>query len=579
MKLYLGLTVATYALLTALTTLVMQELSPRHTVFLLVCAMLWWGGVKLWQQPKAYGRAMSVVLGVLISLFLIRYLTPTSIKVWEVDNYLSFAFALGNILLVTVGIIGRRFGRIFMGVGFALVSPPILLCWGYYCSEGAWLNVEAVMALLQTNATEAWGYVTDRTGGAAIVMIMAYLALIWLSVWAAKGLALKKSRWYYLGAALFLVLNVVLLLRTQDNFLTSIYAETKTYQADYDEFAKVQAARQAHVADLPIISTGDPGLYVLVIGESQNRTRMSAYGYHEPTTPWLESRKNDPHLIMFNNAYSCHVQTVPALTYALTSQNQYNEVALEDAVTLIEAANAAGFKTVWLSNQVRYGSWGTPISVIADEAGSQDFINSHVGNTLDTDYYDGELLNRLPDIQPTDKALLVIHLMGNHISYHSRYPAEFERFFDGTQNSEYDNSMLYNDHVMEELVKKLMARPNFQGLIYFADHSEAVNYGMAHDPATFVFDMAYIPFYMIFSDAYMAAHATQIQQLKERRDAVFTNDLIYNVMLSIMGVRVREGEEVQNDLCSPDYDANPGRFLTLYGQRRIAEDSGAKPVS
>ena len=84
---------------------------------------------------------------------------------------------------------------------------------------------------------------------------------------------------------------------------------------------------------------------------------MSVYGYPRPTTPWLSSRRNDPRFLFFDDAYSCYVQTVPALSYALTAKNQYNDMTLADAPSLIEAAKAAGFHTVWISNQVRFSAW------------------------------------------------------------------------------------------------------------------------------------------------------------------------------------------------------------------------------
>jgi len=34
-------------------------------------------------------------------------------------------------------------------------------------------------------------------------------------------------------------------------------------------------------------------VYVIVIGEAQNKTHMSAYGYTKQTTTWLESIEKD----------------------------------------------------------------------------------------------------------------------------------------------------------------------------------------------------------------------------------------------------------------------------------------------
>ena len=574
MKKNLIFVLTVYLMLTLLTGAVMQDISPRHTVFFVVDGILLLIGRRLMQDTHGYYRATLLLLGMLCSVFIIRYLTPTVIKVWEVDNYISFVFAISNLFWLAVAIWPFLRGRqLAAGLLGGVLFVPLLICWGYYFSENAWLNVEAIMALMESNPAEAQEYLLDRTGWSGAVCLLAYTLMIASLVFAARRVIIKRGSWnIYAGAIVFLVLNVVLLLRTSDNFVTSIYDETKDYQANYEEFAHAKEVRQDMASKLHFESVGEPGIYVLVIGESQNRTRMSAYGYSSPTTPWLESMKGDHRLILFNHAYSCHVQTVPSLTYALTAKNQYNTVPLEEAVSLLEVVKAAGFDTVWLSNQVRYGSWGTPISVIADSAEQQTWINSHAGNTLDTDFYDGELLKRLDDVKFTDKMLIVIHFMGNHISYHSRYPSEFEKFREDRKNSEYDNSILYNDYVMKNMLAKFQNMPNFKGMIYFADHSEAVNIGQSHNPATFDFDMAYIPFYMYFQNEYIQDNQAKIDRLRAATDEIFTNDLIFNTVLSVMGIKVNGIYEPKNDIASPSYDNNANRFLTLYGEKRIADD-------
>ena len=348
---------------------------------------------------------------------------------------------------------------------------------------------------------------------------------------------------------------------------------TTDYQKNYNEYARQKEIRKQNLSHILLQNqTGKKGIYLLVIGESQNPLRMSAYGYKLKTTPWLDAMKNDPNLLFFQHAYACQVQTVPALTYALTAKNQYNSVKLEQAVSLIDVAKAAGYQTVWLSNQVRFGGWGTPVTVIAEEADQKIWINSHQGNTLDTEYYDGELINRLQDIKRSDKMLIVVHLMGNHISYHSRYPAEFDRFKDEGKRSEYDNSILYNDYVMQQLIDKVSHWPEFQGLLYFSDHGESVEQELGHNPDKFIFEMAYIPMYMYFSPEYVKANEKTVQVLRAARTQYFTNDLIFGTMLGIMDIRDAAFYEAENDLSSPAYNGDVNRLKTLFGKRSIAED-------
>ena len=568
-----------FIVLTAVTTIAMNDFSPRHTLFLLADAILLTAGAKLMQEAKSYYRVMAAAMAVLCSVFVIRYVTPTAVKVWDVNIYFSFCLALVNIVLLISAILPRPvLQKLFLVLAGAALFAPILLCWGYYATELSWLNVDAIMAVLQTNSAEALEYVKDRTGGYSVLLALLFAACLALWVRFASRITAAKHSWKRIaGIVFFLVLNAVLVFRTGDNFVTSIFRETTDYQKNYNEYARQKEIRKQNLSHIMLQNnTGRKGIYFLVIGESQNTLRMSAYGYKLKTTPWLDSMKNNPNLLLFQHAYACQVQTVPALSYALTAKNQYNSVKMEQAVSLIDVAKAAGYQTVWLSNQVRFGGWGTPVTVIAEEADQKIWINSHQGNTLDTEYYDGELINRLQEIKRSDKMLIVVHLMGNHISYHSRYPAEFDKFKAEGKRSEYDNSILYNDYVMQQLIDKVSQWPEFQGLLYFSDHGESVEQERGHNPDRFVFEMAYIPMYMYFSPAYISANEKTFRVLQASQAQYFTNDLIFNTMLGIMDIRNEAFYEAENDLASPAYNGDVNRLKTLYGKRSIAEDVAAR---
>jgi heptose-I-phosphate ethanolaminephosphotransferase len=333
-----------------------------------VDAILLVAGGKLVKDKKWYYRAIAFIVAVLGSVFIIRFLTPTMLRIWDVDTYLSFCLAVGNVLLILVSLLpaAGKLKNVALWAGSLIVFLPVLLLWGYYFSESSWLNVDGVMAILQTNTAEASEYLQDKLSYAALILISLYLLLTVAAGSHGSRLELKHKSWkIYAGTALFLVLNVVLMIRAGrivDNFVTTVFLETKIYQANYNEYIKLSETRKQQLRDtLQTESTGEPGIYVLVIGESQNRTRMSAYGYHLETTPWLKELKKSNNLLLFQHAYSCHVQTVPVLSYALTAKNQYNSLDLKEAVSLIDLANAAGYQTVWLSNQMRYGLWTPPL--------------------------------------------------------------------------------------------------------------------------------------------------------------------------------------------------------------------------
>ena len=241
------------------------------------------------------------------------------------------------------------------------------------------------------------------------------------------------------------------------------------------------------------------------------------------------------------------------------------------AISVVEAAEAAGFDTVWLSNQVKYGFWDTPTTVIAAEANQQQWINNNAGEITKTDYYDLKLADSLDKIKYSGKMLIVIHLMGNHGSYSERYPAEFNKFTGDKDVDDYDNSILYNDYVVENLYKKLSGLKNFKCMVYFADHADAPRQHLGHDASRYIPEMTDIPFYICFSDNYIQENRDKIAVLKQAQDKYFTNDLIFNTVLSLMDIKINGIYEPENDIASTQYDFNPDRFRTLYGKKRIGE--------
>lgn len=489
---------------------------------------------------------------------------------------ISFAFILSSLFIIIRDFLPYRNVRkicsfLFYGATF-LVTTVIL---GYYASSGSLLNASAVMAVFQTNPAEAKSYLDDfvpwQVWTAVLILLLAYVIV--LNKWKLSVARIHGMMHHRAGKALLLfciLLAIFSLYRTRDTFYKHLTSETRQGLKAYTDFSLYREARATDLTrELDGVTSTRPGVYILVIGESQNKMHMSAYGYDRETTPWLDSMKKDGHTVFFRDARSCHTHTVPVLSYALTAKNQYDSRNLTKAVTLIEAAKAAGYETIWISNQVRYGAWDTPTSAIASEADKQEWLNTHVGETTETTAYDGALVDRLANIKPERKTLIVIHLMGNHGSYRDRYPQDAAVFDGDAPVDLYDNSIRYNDSVVQHIYETAKAMPDLQGLVYCADHADDVDRNLGHDASHFTQDMTKIPFYMIFSDAYVRENPDAVQELKAHEGNRVTNDLLFNEMLAVMGIVIPQEYEKQNDLTSPAYDSDKLRFRTLHGQKEL----------
>ena len=163
----------------------------------------------------------------------------------------------------------------------------------------------------------------------------------------------------------------------------------------FDEYVSYSAkAKERQVLNERLQSLGhEPrsGLYVFVVGESMTRTRMSAYGYEKNTTPWLDNAVRSGDVLLLRNAYSCRVNTVPALSEALTAKNQFRNSSLALSPSIVQMARAAGFDVWWISNQSRFGFYDTPTSVIASDAQKQIWLREN-GAASDKLSPDGDLL-------------------------------------------------------------------------------------------------------------------------------------------------------------------------------------------
>ena len=97
--------------------------------------------------------------------------------------------------------------------------------------------------------------------------------------------------------------------------------------------------------------------------------------------------------------------------------------------------------------------------------------------------FDGVLLNEfrgILDKEPrgSSKLFIVLHTKGSHFDYKRRYPLEFAHFVtpNGARRDTivdaYDNSILYTDWFLSELISILSARNTHSALLYASDHGE-----------------------------------------------------------------------------------------------------------
>lgn len=472
---------------------------------------------RVYIERKVYFCQISLLFLLANSIFLIKLVLGNFIGLSSVKNYANFSIALLNLALLLPMLFEKHVIRsVLRFIFLAVILLPVFFILGYYSVTSTVFAPDTLLAIAQTNIQEAIEYAKDNFSCKTIfLIILANASVFFVAIKNTQKILWNK---YNLFLVLFCITACLVgVYKYRDNIITDIPKQASKTLAQYKNFSKERTDRKDNMSKLLLSHKPEAGVYVLVIGESQNRAHMQAYNYHRATTPWLDSMKNDKNMLLFTKAYSCHTHTVPTLLYALTAKNQYNNIAVKNAVSVLEVAEAAGFETVWLSNQVKYSAWDTPVTSIASEANQQKWINSTLGESTNTDYFDGKLIEELEKIKITDKMLIVMHLMGNQGSYEQRYPKAFEKYDGKNTIDKYDNSIIYNDYVMSQVYKRARKIPNFKGLVYCSDHADAIDKNLSHDASQFDFDMTHIPLYIYLSDSYIQNNSAKYKSLEKQK--------------------------------------------------------------
>lgn len=309
--------------------------------------------------------------------------------------------------------------------------------------------------------------------------------------------------------------------------------------------------------------------YIIVIGESLTRNHMGLYGYKRETTPVFSAMQSE--LLIFNNTISSHAQTQPSLRNALTQSNTQNKIALQDALSLVDLANKAGFKTWWISNQQPLRA---TLSAIASSASVVNFISNDF-HGVENKRFDGFMLPYVEKAlaDSSGKKLIFIHMMGSHLQYANRYPEEFNIFTDDNVKSfttppsarainyinQYDNSIRYTDSFAGGVFNMLKQQSGINAALFFADHGEEVYQDMdflGHGPDNPSHNMFEIPLLVWTSMDYKTQRPNTVQTMRSHLTAPFMLDDLYQFAGTIMGI---QSDTLLPHLspASPDYSPKP----------------------
>ena len=166
--------------------------------------------------------------------------------------------------------------------------------------------------------------------------------------------------------------------------------------------------------------------------------------------------------------------------------------------------------------------------------------------------------------------------MGCHGSYSDRYPERFETFIGEKSPKtviQYDNSVYYNDYVLSKIFEAVSKQKNFKAMVYFSDHGEEPDKDKGHEASKFTWQMARIPLVMFFSKSFVQDSGRIFQALSGNREKYWTNDLLYNTLVTIMGIQNVPNSADNLNLASDKYNMDRKQLKTLHRKKSLSEDT------
>ena len=311
-------------------------------------------------------------------------------------------------------------------------------------------------------------------------------------------------------------------------------------------------------------------IFVLIIGESCNRNHMSLYGYSRKTNPKLEKR-ND--LLVFNDVVSPYSNTLNSVLAMLSQSNLIKEDEL-NSIDIIDIFHSAGFKTYWISNQSPIGIWDNMITVFSNKSDYSKFVNTTSNSSYEAIYttsFDSKLFRPFESVlrEDDEKKFIILHLMGSHATYSKRYPPNFNVFKGSDKKTdiiaEYDNSILYNDLIVDSLLKILEVYDSKQDLkssaIYLSDHGENVYDELdrvGHDYSnTMPKANVEIPFVVWLSSTYINLEPEKTEVAIFNRSMPFISDDLFHAIMDIAGIQ------------SPYFEEEKSIFSKKFNDKRV----------
>ncbi|KXJ44886.1 MAG: phosphoethanolamine transferase CptA [Cycloclasticus sp.] len=506
---------------------------------------------------------------------------------------------LVSTLWIIPALIWPQYTRKISAIIGLLIWPASLVSLSYFYIYGQDFSQSVLFIIFESNLSESKEFIESYIDSTIVILVIAHAtigAYLWHQLSPVYLPRLNKTITICVISLLFgggFLKPLIVYGNSWEHSVKSLQdhiepAAPWNMIAGYFKYTKVLDAMNKQLAEstrVPPLDnfahTNNKQTMVLVIGESTNSQRMSLYGYPRKTTPQLDNMRSE--LLTYTDVISPRPSTIEALQQVLTFADQQDPDTYLTKPTLMNMMRQAGYQSLWITNQQTQTKRNTLLLTFSQQADQQVYLNNN--RVQNSGQFDDDVL------EPFKKAIddtegptfIVVHLLGTHRKYNYRYPENFKQFNDRSgmpdwvpeehaeEYNDYDNAILFNDHVVASLINILKNKSSNSSLVYFSDHGEEV-YDTEADlfcgrnegkptPAMYT-----IPFMAWLSPEWKREHAMPSLQNTLNR-SYQTSDFIYS-WADLAGIDFK-GNDQTRSIFNPNFVTRKRMIGSPYARKKM----------
>jgi heptose-I-phosphate ethanolaminephosphotransferase len=503
-------------------------------------------------------------------LMLLPFFSPMAQNLTMLDKFAIFLVC--GLLFAAIStlslFISSKSEKIIYSILLAISVIPGAIYLAYLLFAHVLLEQNSVTSLFETNTEESKEFVAYYLSLWVIAGVIVYTAIPIVMICTMKSfnpLKVKNNKFIFILSIIVIVSIVGVDRVSRSVYFVNFYKTFIRYKLRTGYEKKTIKERQGEDYKVAVIRQDtSPQVIVVVVGESLGKHHMSLYGYRRDTNPLLFAYGDS--MVVYQDVVAPQVHTIPVMRSILSMSDKSYPEYFTQKPSVYELFNRAGYDTYLISNQEFSEECYSSFDILLTLA-KKKYKLAHCKQ------HDDIILPVIDTIlKDTGRnKLILVHLIGNHMAYEFRYPKEYIIFNNKKDGlvadapfrdekakktiDKYDNSVLYNDFIVNSIVQSLKEIPRQDAImVYFSDHGEELyDYrefaGHAYEKVSPA--MCEIPFMIWMSPSYR----------KFRSDLVFDKNRAYSTEDFIYSVSDLAG------ISYPDYDDSRSIFSVNFRPR------------